>query len=320
MAFLSVRMKIIASLLMLTLFFGLGMIIFAKTVVYDKLLGELREKAVMLAKRTAADCVNPALTERYFEMTMMFKDIQKSENDIVYAYVLGEDNRELAHTFSSGVPPALKEAHPVDIAGPYSIKELLTDKGPVMDIGIPLLKGQVGVLHLGVSRNSIMQDVAHIVKLIVVFSILVLVAGGIASISLSHIITRPLMALRESVESFGRGEANHKVAVTSQDEIGELAEIFNIMLEKRRLIEEEREHLIEDLKKAIAEVKTLRGFLPICASCKKIRDDHGSWQQMEAYIREHTGAEFSHGICPDCMAELYPEYWNKLSAGHSSKT
>jgi hypothetical protein len=55
-------------------------------------------------------------------------------------------------------------------------------------------------------------------------------------------------------------------------------------------------------------VKTLRGMLPICASCKKIRDDHGEWVQMEVYVRDRTEADFSHGICPECMKKLYPEF------------
>jgi hypothetical protein len=61
------------------------------------------------------------------------------------------------------------------------------------------------------------------------------------------------------------------------------------------------------LQAAMDEVKTLSGLLPICASCKKIRDDKGYWTQIETYIREHSDAEFSHGICPDCAKKLYPE-------------
>ena len=56
-----------------------------------------------------------------------------------------------------------------------------------------------------------------------------------------------------------------------------------------------------------AEIKTLHGILPICANCKKIRADDGAWQGLEEYISHHTDAEFSHGICVDCVAELYPE-------------
>jgi len=73
-------------------------------------------------------------------------------------------------------------------------------------------------------------------------------------------------------------------------------------------IEEEREKLIVELKEALTKVKTLSGFLPICSSCKKIRDDQGYWQQIEAYIRDHSEADFSHGICPDCAKKLYPEF------------
>jgi len=76
----------------------------------------------------------------------------------------------------------------------------------------------------------------------------------------------------------------------------------------RKREENERLKLIQELTDALGKIKTLRGLLPICASCKKIRDDRGYWQKVESYISGHTGAEFTHGICPDCMRRLYPEY------------
>ena len=79
----------------------------------------------------------------------------------------------------------------------------------------------------------------------------------------------------------------------------------------RKQAEEEREKLILKLQKALSEVKTLSGFLPICASCKKIRDDKGYWNQIESYIKDHSEAQFSHGICPDCAQKLYPDFKNK---------
>jgi PAS domain S-box-containing protein len=79
----------------------------------------------------------------------------------------------------------------------------------------------------------------------------------------------------------------------------------------RQLVEEERERLIEELKEALENVKTLKGLLPICASCKRIRDDSGYWNQIEAYVRDHTDAEFSHALCPDCALKLYPDYFKK---------
>ena len=78
---------------------------------------------------------------------------------------------------------------------------------------------------------------------------------------------------------------------------------------ERKQMELEREKLITELREAFKEIKELRGFLPICVNCKKIRDDEGYWQQVEKYIMDRTHAQFSHGICPDCMKKLYPDFY-----------
>ncbi|MFA5728840.1 MAG: hypothetical protein WC957_05385 [Candidatus Neomarinimicrobiota bacterium] len=76
--------------------------------------------------------------------------------------------------------------------------------------------------------------------------------------------------------------------------------------------EREKEKLIAELTEALANIKQLKGLIPICASCKKIRDDEGYWNEVEAYIGQHSEAEFSHGICPDCAQKLYPEIYANL--------
>jgi hypothetical protein len=86
---------------------------------------------------------------------------------------------------------------------------------------------------------------------------------------------------------------------------------FAVDITERKQAEEERERLILELREALSQVKTLSGLLPICASCKKIRNDEGYWEQMEIYIRDHSEADFSHGICPECAQKLYPEYYKK---------
>lgn len=82
---------------------------------------------------------------------------------------------------------------------------------------------------------------------------------------------------------------------------------IKIQIAQRREIEEKREALIAKLEDALNDVKTLTGLIPICASCKKIRNDSGYWEQIESYIHQHSGADFSHGICPDCLEKLYPK-------------
>lgn len=76
---------------------------------------------------------------------------------------------------------------------------------------------------------------------------------------------------------------------------------------QRKKAEEQREVAFREKEKAMGELRILRGLLPTCASCRKIRNDQGDWTQMELYIRNHSEAEFSHGICPECMKALYPE-------------
>jgi DNA-binding NtrC family response regulator len=76
---------------------------------------------------------------------------------------------------------------------------------------------------------------------------------------------------------------------------------------QRKKNEAERERLIRELQAAVAEVKSLSGLLPICASCKSIRDDQGYWQVLEKYMAEHAAVQFSHGICPVCARKLYPD-------------
>ncbi len=74
----------------------------------------------------------------------------------------------------------------------------------------------------------------------------------------------------------------------------------------------ERQKLLMQQEQSAKEIKTLRGFLPICANCKKIRDDKGYWTQIETYISTRTEAEFSHGICPECAKKLYGEFFDKI--------
>ena len=85
-------------------------------------------------------------------------------------------------------------------------------------------------------------------------------------------------------------------------------------VERRRRLEVEREAVIRSLQEALEEIKVLKGILPICMHCKKIRDDSGYWSQVEVYIHDHSGVDFSHGICPDCMKSHYSEYLGDRSS------
>jgi hypothetical protein len=91
-------------------------------------------------------------------------------------------------------------------------------------------------------------------------------------------------------------------------------------LRARQQIETERERLVSELQEALGNVRTLRGLIPICSSCKKIRNDAGDWTKLETYLRLHTDAEFSHGLCVDCLRNLYPDVSGEVEARVANQT
>lgn len=121
----------------------------------------------------------------------------------------------------------------------------------------------------------------------------------------------------ERIEDFetvrvGKGGRLIEVMVTIspiRDQAGQVTGASSVALgiARRKQEERERQRLIQELTEALARVKTLTGLLPICSSCKKIRDDEGYWQQLETYVTEHSQAEFTHSLCPECATRYFPE-------------
>lgn len=126
-------------------------------------------------------------------------------------------------------------------------------------------------------------------------------------VSMRNVMFAPLNIEGKTVGIMGL--ANKPSDFTDED--AEIASVFGelaaIALRNSRYIDLLNERN-KSLEQALAQVKTLRGLLPICAHCKKIRDDKGFWIRVESYISEHVDVQFTHGLCPECIKELYPEY------------
>jgi len=167
------------------------------------------------------------------------------------------------------------------------------------------------------------------------------VSGGILLLLSTILARRISFSLTSHLRALGAiaqrvaesGSLDSHADVSGPDDVQALASSFNAMIDRVRASKEDLERRVEErtaelsvaneelrrlnrekelaidgLQKALNKISTLRGLLPICAACKKIRDDKGYWNQIEVYISEHTEADFSHGICPDCAKELYGEY------------
>ncbi|HNX96039.1 MAG TPA: HAMP domain-containing protein [Candidatus Aminicenantes bacterium] len=178
-------------------------------------------------------------------------------------------------------------------------------------------------------RTESSDDQARLFRytlLALVFTIVVMVVVLIKFIHTWWHILRPIGHLRRQVAEIAAGNYAARGDVPSGNEIGELCDNFNSMAaslqrdvderqEAERVIRataEQREKLIGELQSALDNIKTLQGLIPICASCKKVRDDKGYWGQVEEYIGAHTEARFTHGICPECARKLYGDVYEQM--------
>jgi len=116
-------------------------------------------------------------------------------------------------------------------------------------------------------------------------------------------IEKELQVYRDNLESLIRERT---------DELMKTNEMLKTEILERQEIDEDRKKLVGDLQEAIDNIKTLKGLIPICSSCKNIRDDKGYWNDLEVYISEHSEIEFSHSLCPDCLKNHYPEEYKRL--------
>jgi len=123
---------------------------------------------------------------------------------------------------------------------------------------------------------------------------------GLLAYFISIRITSPLRKMAQAVTTYGKGDKTPWPVYLLKDEVSELGNAFGNMIKNLDVVHKQKETLIQELQNSLAQVKQLQGIIPICAYCKKIRDDQGSWSQLEVYINQHSEADFSHGICPEC--------------------
>jgi PAS domain S-box-containing protein len=120
---------------------------------------------------------------------------------------------------------------------------------------------------------------------------------------------KPVTVVHEHHLPDGKTHFHELVSAPYRDGDGNFLGVIETIqdVSERKMLEDEREGLIAELQKALATIRTLRGLIPMCAWCRKIRDDDGYWKQVESYIQEHSEAKFTHGICPECEERFKDE-------------
>ncbi len=153
------------------------------------------------------------------------------------------------------------------------------------------------IILIAASTRTLKQMFAISVILCAAYGVVLYMEAGESAVVLEdHLIRIPLLL----VMAIFYGVTTERVRRVSREK----ADLIDYIVEGKR-VEEEREKLIRQLQDALASIKTLSGLLPICANCKKIRDDKGYWHSVETYVSQHSEVDFTHGICPVCVDKLY---------------
>jgi diguanylate cyclase (GGDEF)-like protein len=257
MTFISLRTKLLIGTVGITILLGSMLIIFIRTSVSDKLEIELQKRGIILANDISIESISYLLSEDIINLKLLLHNHKNTAEDTEYIIIVDSENKVLAHTFGKKFPVALEG---INIVGPeqeYNVQYLNTKKGEILDIAVPILEGELGVLRLGISAKPIFESINNITQMIgyIIIGILILI-GGITVI-LATLVTKPVLELTNSAKKIGSGNLEYRVNIKSNDEIEQLARAFNQMARDLETTTVSR----DKLSKEIAERKKLEGKL-----------------------------------------------------------
>jgi len=289
------RTKFILALLGMVLVTGVSLVLFTKIVLYQKLQVTLEKRGFSLARNIARDSVNPVLTEKFLELTLMLREEKAGEGDIEYIYVQNERGAVVAHTFENGFPVDLVEGNSFDehSTGPYPIRKLSTERGVVHELIVPLLKGGAGTVHLGMSQALVDQDINEIMAMIIGAIAVLFLVGSFVAILFGSAVTKPLHLLAVAAEALERGDMHARVPVRSSDEMGQLARTFNRMAETRMQYEDA---LLAGERKLRNVTSHLAEGIYVIDQQGKITFMNPEAERLLGWTREELNEKGAHGL------------------------
>ncbi len=277
----------------------------------------------------------------YRESLEKMRRIRRTNPDISFLYIMRKEGGRVSFVLDSDetdaqAPPGrlYPEANPQMLLGfhePSVDSDLVEDEWGIFLSGYaPLIHGE-GRYLVGIDMRA--DEVRGKLAELRLTGLLSLVASILLALLFalyfSKGLTRRIYRLSAQCNELALGNFDSRIRKRSYDEFDDLADVFNVMSEKIAATRTELMRVIAELERARGELESrvaertrelqdsidrmevMRGLLPICASCKKIRDDQGYWKQLEHFISEHSEARFSHSICPDCSLKLYGELFDK---------
>lgn len=248
-ASISLRSKILVITLGISLMTIAAMVLLVEFFVKPRLEAKLEKRGTSIVHAISPQCINPLLSRHYLQLDLLFREFIKSERDVTYIYVIDPNGEVAAHSFGREFPTELKGLKPRNNMDGYGIARFATTDYEIIDISLPLLDGELGTLHLGISAGSIANDVNEILMSFIGIAILFISSSLILLLFLETWIIKPIFGIRSASVQVRSGNFESRAAVSSRDEIGGLAEDFNSMMDA---IKESRETILRE-KQLLAE-------------------------------------------------------------------
>lgn len=241
---MSLRLRIVIAIAALVLLLGLGGTLHARFTLSSISEGEMEGRALAISRDVEGHAQELLLTNDIYGLYSRINDVLLNNRDVRYVVVFDKAGDVRATTFPGALPVGLRDANFLTAGEQYSLTTIGTSEGPILDVAYPIGDGKVGAIRLGLSKERLEGQVSRLTFRLLALTGAVLLTGLVVGYALATILTRPLLRLAEAARAVGRGELSQRVAVSSQDEVGQVTVAFNAMTEKLREKEEERSQLL----------------------------------------------------------------------------
>jgi signal transduction histidine kinase len=225
----NLRIKILGMVLALVLILGGGVTLQVRTTLSRTLLAQLQEESVSLGRDLAARSTDPLLINDLYSILQLLRETRLNNPDVRYAFIVDRGGRVVAHTFDGGFPADLARANAVEADAHHHTIAIRTEEGAVWDTAVPIFDGKAGTARIGLSENRMRATVSEITAQLLLTTGLVSLIGIAAATFLTWLLTRPVRQLVEATEAVRRGDYSPRVGRWADDELGELADAFNVM-------------------------------------------------------------------------------------------
>lgn len=250
----SVRSKILGIVLGFIVLLGMGVMIQSRYALTATMTAQLEEQSVSVSRDLAARATDPILLNDLLSLHDLLAETLANNPNVRYAFIVDPRGQVIAQTFEGGFPLALLAMNSVNADEHHQTVLIQTDEGFVWDTAVPILDGKIGTARIGLSDASMQSALSTLTAQLLLTIALVSAAGVLVAVFLTWILTRPILALVTATKSVAKGDFTPRVPRWADDEIGDLAEAFNVMTEELAHTDElrrEREGLRRQLMEKV---------------------------------------------------------------------